>query len=672
MKLSIRNKLLLGFGAVLIAVALVSINNFDKISSVSDIEHRLVNLRLPSVLAGQQLTDGVHLSLAGLRGYMILGKDPEAAEKFKAERRRGWTEIDDALAKMDEFSRNWTDPENIERLHEIKRLTEEFRTAQQEIENISHTPDNIPAFNMLLTEAAPRASRILEAITVIIDEESNMPATPERKKLLKLLADSRGSFAVGVANIRAYLLSGDTRFSDNFHAKWEINQDRLHQISEMSGLFNAKQSEAWNTYKTVRAEFASLTPKMFKLRSGEDWNLANYWLGSKAAPKAEEILGILAKMRASQDQLALRDQEALTNEITSLKVVLIIGTLVALGIGIFVSIFISRMITAPLNQVVNRAKAIADGNLTGPELAVKTDDELAELTAAINDMSHGLRNIVNNIIGSSQQIASSAEELSAITEQTRQSIYEEQAETEQVATAMNEMSATIHEVSKNIANTAQASREANQETAEGRQMVEDSICAVQNLAAQIENAADVIHQLEQDSQNISTVLDVIKGVAEQTNLLALNAAIEAARAGEQGRGFAVVADEVRVLAGRTQESAEEINQVIEKLQAGSRKAVEVMNTSQEEAQSVVEQATRAGDSLARISAAVDQINEMSTQIASAAEEQSATSEEINRNITNVNDMVNETSEGAKQTALASEELARLATDLKGVVSQFKV
>lgn len=672
MKLTIQNKLFLSFGAVLLVVALVSINNFVKMGKISSAEHSLTDLRLPTVMAGMQLADGIHQSLSGLRGYLILGGDPAKADKFKTERQQGWSQIDHAVQDMDEFSISWTDPENVEMLDDLKVQIEAFRTAQQEVEDIAHTSRNIPAFNMLLTEATPRASEILAAITAIIDEESRLSATAERKKLLKLLADSRGSFAVGLANIRAYLLSGDTRFADAFYAKWKVNEDRFNQISRMSGMFNAKQASAWNTYKTRRAEFAPMPARMFELRAAEDWNLANHWLGTRAAPRAGAIMEILGKIRESQDALAVMDQEALVNDTAAMETTMILGTLFALGIGVFVSIFISRMISVPLREVVARARAIAGGDLNGDALRPKGHDEVAELSVAINDMNNSLRDMVRQISGSAQHIGSSAEELSAITEQTSQSICEQQSQTEQVATAMNEMSATVQEVSRNIIGTAHAAEEANTETVEGRRIVDETIHAVQQLAGQIESAAEVIHQLEQDSANISTVMDVIRGVAEQTNLLALNAAIEAARAGEQGRGFAVVADEVRTLAGRTQQSTEEINQMIEKLQTGSRKAVEVMTGSREEAHSVASQATKAGTSLSAISDSVKRINDMSTQIASAAEQQSATAEEINRNITNISGMANETSAGAQQTATASGDLARLGAELQHVVGRFKV
>jgi len=641
-------------------------------NDLSEDEHRLVDLRMPTVLAGMELVDGVHLSLAGLRAYMILGEDPAKAKKFKAERQSGWDKIDQAMLQMDDFSKNWTNPKNTEMLDEVKTLLAEFRTAQQAVEDISHTPENIPAIKILLSDAAPRAVKILAALTAVINEEAAREATPERKKLLKLLADSRGSFAVGLANIRAYLLSGNIDFAKKFKKKWALNEARFKQISEMRHLFNSNQSQQWNQYANSRAEFAKLPAKMFGLREAADWNLANHWLGVKAAPKAASILRIIAQMRESQNNLAAIDKQSLEDNAEEMQMTMMVSAIVALILGVGIAVFISRMIVTRLSAIVNRARCIADGDLTGSPLAVKGRDEIADLTDAINHMSSSLKNVIEQISHSAECMNASSEQLSTITNQSSQSIYEQQAQTEQVATAMNEMSATVQEVSKNIAGTAQSAHEAHEETVEGTQIVEVSISAIKKLANQLEGAADVFQQLEQDSEDINTVLDVIKGIAEQTNLLALNAAIEAARAGEQGRGFAVVADEVRTLAGRTQESTQEINQVIEKLQSGSRSAVEVMKRSRDDAKLVVEQASKAGESLSAISIAVGMINDMSTQIASAAEQQNATTEEINRNIVNISSMANETAAGAQKTVESSQEMASLGVKLQSLVGQFNV
>ncbi len=324
-----------------------------------------------------------------------------------------------------------------------------------------------------------------------------------------------------------------------------------------------------------------------------------------------------------------------------------------------------------IQRIAAGAGQLADGDLTA-RVQVQGQDEMKDIGEGFNRMALSFNEVISKLSSSAEQVAASSEELSAVTAQTGQTIDEQQSQTEQVATAMNEMNATVQEVAKNVADTANAADGANQETQAGRRVVDEAVTAIQGLAGEIESAAEVIQAVEQDSDSISAVVDVIRGIAEQTNLLALNAAIEAARAGDQGRGFAVVADEVRTLAGRTQESTEEINSMIERLQSGSKKAVIVMSSSREQAQLVVEKAQRAGDSLKVIATSVERINEMSSQIASAAEEQHAVTEEINQNIVSISNMAAQTSEGASQTSLSSEELARLATDLQAIVQQFKV
>lgn len=385
-----------------------------------------------------------------------------------------------------------------------------------------------------------------------------------------------------------------------------------------------------------------------------------------AAKMSEEVDGFLEEV-GSETEAALMEQQEVAN---STQNAAIVGTLI-LMIGLIIVYLVMARVLACLPKVVAELEKVAGGDLTA-DINVARHDEIGDLMRGLNTMQQQLKEMVSHIGSTTSQLSSAAEEMSVVTGQTSANIQQQQEETEQVATAMNQMSATVQEVAANVATTSTAANNANSETDKGREVVEDTVRGIQQLAEQVDSAAEVIVQLERDSENINTVLDVIKGIAEQTNLLALNAAIEAARAGEQGRGFAVVADEVRTLAGRTQDSTSEINQIIEKLQSGSQNAVKAMNKSREQANNVVTQADLAGSSLKTIAQSVLQIDEMSSQIATAAEEQNAVAEEMNRNIVRISDMAVQNSAGAEQTSQSGQGLTLLATDLHNLVAQFRL
>jgi len=351
---------------------------------------------------------------------------------------------------------------------------------------------------------------------------------------------------------------------------------------------------------------------------------------------------------------------------------LVIGVVVLVSLLIATPLIIS-MITGNLNQVIVSLKAMAagGGDLT-QRLESRSNDELGELAQWFNRFIEQLQSVVAELKEASVQLSSSASEVCIITGESSQQVARQDSETELVATAINEMAATVQEVAGHASNAANATREADEEARQGQQIVTSTVDAIDALSSGINNAAGVIQKLESDSQDIGTVLDVIRGIAEQTNLLALNAAIEAARAGDQGRGFAVVADEVRTLASRTQESTQEIDQMIERLQSGSRDAVKVMSVSREQAQDLVGQAARAGESLQTITQAVNNITDMNLQIASATEEQSNVATGIDASIVTIRDISVETARSAEQASLSSEKVVALADKVQGLVNQFKV
>ena len=299
-------------------------------------------------------------------------------------------------------------------------------------------------------------------------------------------------------------------------------------------------------------------------------------------------------------------------------------------------------------------------------------DELADMGKAFNSMLTSFHDILCNMSLASEQISCSSTQLSSTTQQTLVGMEGQKAETHQVASAMTEMSATVHEVAMNISEAALASHGAAKATEKGRTVVSASRTSIEELGNKLNQAEILIHTLEEQSDNISSILSVITGIAEQTNLLALNAAIEAARAGEQGRGFAVVADEVRNLSSRTHESTSEINEVITNLQKGSQAAVQAMAESKLAANVVVDHAAKTEDILLEITNAVAQIDTMTSQIASASEQQTVVAEEINKNINTISNISEESAVGGEQTARSSEDLAQLSLDMKGIVQQFKV
>ena len=360
----------------------------------------------------------------------------------------------------------------------------------------------------------------------------------------------------------------------------------------------------------------------------------------------------------------------------SAKLSIIIALLLGLGLAAVLSTVLTRQIRDPLVMLARQAQRIASGALGKGELQewIRGNrfkrDELGQLGTAIDRMQGALADLVSEIAGSVSQLSSAVEEVSAISEQSATGMARQQSEVSQVATAMNEMQSTVNEVARNTTDAMSAAKDASRTSTQGNQVVRSAISSIEEVSVKIEQAGAVVQQLEQDSTNISMVLDVIRGIAEQTNLLALNAAIEAARAGEQGRGFAVVADEVRSLAQRTQNSTAEISKMIEVLQERTAEAGSAMQLSRQQMQESVGLAREAGSSIDTINGAVTQITDMNTLIATATEEQNAVTEELNRSIVNIHNAADENALGAQQTAQACVELSKLANTLHHMTQRF--
>ncbi|UEB95169.1 methyl-accepting chemotaxis protein [Pseudomonas sp. HN2] len=369
-------------------------------------------------------------------------------------------------------------------------------------------------------------------------------------------------------------------------------------------------------------------------------------------------------------QVAAESEKSAAHYETSRTIVTLFIALAALA-TVALAMLLTRSIVRPLSSAVSAAESVAQGDLTRP-IETHGNDEVSRLLKALATMQQNLRETLQGISGSATQLATAADELSAVTVDSTQGLQQQNNEIEQAATAVNQMTAAVEEVARNAVSTSDATRQSSQSAQLGQERVSETASAISALASDVQNTGELVQSLANQSQDIGKVLDVIRAIAEQTNLLALNAAIEAARAGESGRGFAVVADEVRALAYRTQQSTQEIEQMVQGMRSGSSLALDSMQASASRAASTLVLAERAGEALVTITASVHEIHERNLVIASAAEEQAQVAREVDRNLVNIRDLSVRSAAGADQTSASSHELSQLANALQGMVRRFQL
>ncbi|WWZ02295.1 methyl-accepting chemotaxis protein [Pseudomonas putida] len=626
---SVNRKLGLGFGLVLLLTLAITLAGWHGMDSIIDRGDKLGNI---SVI--QQYTQELRIAR---QHYERRSDDASVAELEKA-----LANLDRQVQLMLGQIEHPADRQRLEQQREAVRIY------QQAFNELKQAGQRREASRSVLGDSADKAAELIGRVQRGLLQGGDINQYQHAVDVSALLQQAR-------FQVRGYTYSGNTDFQQT--ALKAIDQ-ALAELRALPAKVPAEHAAGLDDAATAMGGYRDAVTQFGNAQAASEQALQHM---------AEQGTLLLQTSQAmTTSQTAVRDAGA-----TQAKTLLAVATGLALALGLLAAWAITRQIIIPLRQTLRAAERVANGDLT-QNLQVNRRDELGQLQASMQRMTQGLRELIGGIGDGVTQIASAAEELSAVTEQTSAGVNNQKVETDQVATAMNQMTATVHEVARNAEQASEAALMADQQAREGDRVVGEAVAQIERLAGEVVNSSEAMNQLKAESDKIGSVLDVIKSVAQQTNLLALNAAIEAARAGEAGRGFAVVADEVRSLAQRTQQSTEEIEELIAGLQSGTQRVASVMDSSRQLTDSSVELTRRAGSSLETITRTVSSIQAMNQQIATAAEEQTAVAEEINRSVMNVRDISDQTSAASEETASSSVELARLGTHLQGLVGRFKL
>jgi len=470
--------------------------------------------------------------------------------------------------------------------------------------------------------------------------------------------------------LRGKLILGDAKLEEERQKAWSRVDDHVKSLEQLATHW--KDPKVLKNYERFKATLKDFRASQDALVRADVNNADTYRVAIAENDKmAHECIALLESVVDYQSKTKKKAAANVQKAGKQLSLITLITAAVAFVIGITVAIVLSRRITRSLSKVVERARAIADKNLAVEKLDIKSKDEIGELANAVNDMLDSLRQIISEVSQSSKAVASASTEIAGSAEELSRGMDEQQNQAMQVSSAIEEMSASVAEVARKSADAAQNAEAAGHSASEGGAVVSQTVDGINEIALVVNEAANAVQELGQRSEQIGQVIEVINDIADQTNLLALNAAIEAARAGEHGRGFAVVADEVRKLADRTTKATEEIAQSIIAIQGETGQAVTRIEQGTAKVEEGVTLAQKAGESLSSIVDGSNNVSQMIGSIAAAAEEQSAVSEQVSRNVEQIAQVTRQSADASSQSAQAANDLSRRAEELLSIVGQFK-
>ncbi|WLD65488.1 methyl-accepting chemotaxis protein [Pseudomonas sp. OVF7] len=633
--ISVNLKLALGFGLVLaltMLLALMAWVSLDRLTWRSDRMGDAAQLNL--------LLNNVRVSRLQ---YMLTNGDETAAQKVQVS-------VEAFTTQQQKLLGTFSQPENLKLLKEQVAGIGSFQ------QSLNKMRDAFQAGHGARTAMGSNAEVANRLIATIYSSVLQMnPGNADRFEQLQDVSRVKEQFLLTLNEVNGYIANSSPDTEQR-----AVNQlhETIEGLKQLSENLSISQQDVLHQLQGALASYRTAL-------------LAYKTANNLITLTGKEMVGQGSEMWARSEALYQNQLDSRDSETALMRRLQLVCTLLILLFGILAAVAITVQITRPIRETLDIVERIATGDLT-QNLVVTRSDELGVLQQGIQRMGETLRNLISGIRDGVTQIAGAAEELSTVTEQTSSGVNKQKVEADQVATAMHEMTATVQEVARNAEQASQVALEADDQAREGYNVVAETIAQIEHLAAQVVSSTEAMSVLQKESTKIGSVMDVIKAVAEQTNLLALNAAIEAARAGEAGRGFAVVADEVRALAQRTRKSTEEIEGLVAGLQSGTEQVATVMSKSRTLTDNSVGLARKAGVSLGNITRIVSSIQSMNQQIAAAAVQQNAVAEGINRSVINVRNVSEQSATASDETAASSVELARLGNQLQQLINHFKI